>query len=334
MRIAINGFGRIGKTFLRTILLDEHTSKKIDVVTINIGKGKLDGVAHTFKYDTLMGTYPGNVHMQGNILHIDNKEIEVIAELDPRDIQWDKRSIDWVVDASGHFTKRDKALLHIEPAGAQHVLITAPADLPDVTIVPGVNNNAYDKKKDRIVSLGSCTTNALVPMLKVLDDAFKITQCMMTTIHAYTNNQVLLDIETDDPRRSRAAALNIIPTTTGVSKVVDAVLPGMGARFSGMSLRVPVAKVSLIDLVFTSDQQMTTHSLNNTLQKAAQGKFSSIMAYTQEPLVSSDFANNPHSVTIDGLLTTAQGNMGHVFGWYDNEWGYCERLKDFLLDAA
>jgi glyceraldehyde 3-phosphate dehydrogenase len=334
MNIAINGFGRIGKTFLRTILLDEKATKEIDVHTINIGKGNLDLVAHSFKYDSIMGTFPGDVHTQGNMLHIGNKKIELIAELDPHNIKWAQRSIDWVVEATGHFTERNKAMLHLGPAGAGHVLITAPATNPDVTIIPGINNKAYDKNKHRIVSLGSCTTNALIPMLKVLDDAYTIQNCSMTTIHAYTNNQVLLDIETDDPRRSRAAALNIIPTTTGVSKVVDDILPGMGARFSGMSVRVPVAKVSLIDLVFTSNQQLSADKINAVLQHAAQGAHASIMAYTKEPLVSSDFANNPYSVTIDSLLTTAQGHMGHVFGWYDNEWGYCQRLKDFLRDIA
>ena len=334
MRIAINGFGRIGKTFLRTILLDSKASQKIEVVTINIGKNNPALVAHSFKYDTLMGIFPGDVHVEGTILHIQDKQIEIITELDPRNIQWKTRSIDWVVDATGHFTKRDKAMLHIECAGAHHVLITAPAEHPDVTIIHGINDSAYDKKKDRIVSLGSCTTNALLPMLKILDDAFKITQCMMTTVHAYTNNQVLLDVETNDPRRSRAAALNIIPTTTGVSSVVDAVLPGMGARFSGMSLRVPVAKVSLIDLVCTTDKLLTTATVNSALEKEAHGNFSSIMAFTKEPLVSSDFSGSPYSVTIDGLLTDAQGHMAHVFGWYDNEWGYSQRLKDFLLKVA
>jgi glyceraldehyde 3-phosphate dehydrogenase len=334
MNIAINGFGRIGKTFLRTILLDEKASKKIDVKTINIGKGSFDLFAHCFKYDSTMGTFPGNVHTEGNMLYIGNKKIELIAELDPHNIKWAQRDIDWVVDASGHFTKRDKAMIHLEPAGSKNVLITAPATNPDVTIIPSVNNHAYDKNKHHIVSLGSCTTNALVPMLKVLDDTFAIQQCSMTTIHAYTNNQVLLDIETDDPRRSRAAAINIIPTTTGVSKVVDDILPGMGTRFQGMSVRVPVAKVSLIDLVFTSNQELSADKVNATLKDAAQGNFASIMAYTKEPLVSCDYSNNPYSVTIDSLLTTAQGHMGHVFGWYDNEWGYCQRLKDFLMDIA
>lgn len=334
MRIAINGFGRIGKTFLRTILQDPQASKKIEVATINIGKGPITQVANTFKYDTLMGMYPGDVHIKDNILHINDSKIEIITELDPRQIQWSKRSIDWVVDASGHFTKREKALLHIETAGARHILITAPAHNPDAIIVPGINDEVFDPKKDRIVSLGSCTTNALVPMLKVLDQAFTINQCVMTTVHAYTNTQVLLDIGTDNPRRSRAAALNIIPATTGVCSVVDAVLPGMGCRFSGMALRVPVAKVSIIDLVFTSGQELTTEIVNNALKKAAQEKFSAIMAYTEEPLVSSDYSNNPYSVTIDSLLTVAQGHMAQVFGWYDNEWGYCERLKDFLVKVA
>lgn len=333
MRIAINGFGRIGKTFLRTLLLDVDASKKIDIAAINIGSSAISWVAHTFKYDTLMGTFPGHIYVEGNMLHIGDTSIEIIAELDPANINWAKRSIDWVVDATGHFTKRDKAVLHINPAGARHVLITAPATDPDITIVPGVNSQAYDKNKHHIVSLGSCTTNALLPMLKVLDDAFGIVQTAMTTVHSYTNNQVLLDIETSDPRRSRAAALNIIPTTTGVSSVVDAVLPGMGARFTGISLRVPVAKVSLIDLVFTSERQLTAQAVNMVLQQASQGSYSSIMSYTQEPLVSSDFSGDPHSVIIDSLLTNAQSTMGHVFGWYDNEWGYCQRLKDFLLSC-
>ena len=333
MNIAINGFGRIGKTFLRTILLDETASKKISVKTINIGKGSLELVAHSFKYDSIMGTFPDDVHTEGNMLCIGNKKIEIIADLDPHNIQWARREIDWVVDATGHFTKRDKAMLHLDPAGAKNVLITAPAVNPDITIIPGINSKAYDKNRHQIVSLGSCTTNALVPMLKVLDDTFAIQQCSMTTIHAYTNNQVLLDIETDDPRRSRAAALNIIPTTTGVSKIVNDILPGMGTRFQGMSVRVPVAKVSLIDLVFTSNQNITNKMINAALESASQGKYASIMAYTQEPLVSSDFSKDPHSVIIDSLLTSAQGHMGHVFGWYDNEWGYCQRLKDFLIDT-
>lgn len=332
MRISINGFGRIGKTFLRTLLSDKKAFHTIQVAAINIGPSIFDWVAHSFKYDTLMGTYAGTVILKGNKLFIDGNEIELIAEPDPRNIDWKKRSIDWVVEASGRFTKQDKAMLHINPAGAGHVLITAPASGPDIaTIVPGINDEQFNKQKDLIVSLGSCTTNALIPVLKVLNDEFGIIQSCMTTVHAYTNTQVLLDIQTDDPRRSRAAALNIVPTTTGVSQVVEKVLPGMGARFMGVSLRVPVGKVSIIDLVFTAQQTFSVEKINAVLKNAAHGKLQSIMSFTTEPLVSSDFFNNPHSVIVDGLLTSAQDGMAKVFGWYDNEWGYCERLKDFLV---
>lgn len=331
MRIAINGFGRIGKTFLRTLLLDKKAQEKITVAVINIGKGDLDWIAHSFKYDTIMGTFPLPVSMHGNQLHIGSTVIDIIAQLDPHDIKWQDWSVDWVVEATGHFTKREKAMLHIKPAGAQHVLITAPATGADVTIIPGINDKSFDKTRDLLVSLGSCTTNALIPLLKVLDDNFGIVQSAMTTVHAYTNTQVLLDIETDDPRRSRAAALNIIPSTTGVTKVVDKVLPGMGSRFTGMALRVPVAKVSLVDLVFTSQKNLSADLINHAFHEASLGPLKGFLAISREPLVSSDYSANPYSVTVDSLLTTAQATMGKVFGWYDNEWGYCERLKDFLM---
>jgi glyceraldehyde 3-phosphate dehydrogenase len=330
MRIAINGFGRIGKTLLRTLLLDPQASP-IDVVAINIGKGNMHLIAQTFKYDTLMGTLPMNVHVEDNMLCINDKKIELIAELDPTHINWKIRSIDWVIDASGHFTKHDKALLHISPAGAQHVLITAPAENPDTTIIPGINDNMYDESQ-KIVSLGSCTTNAAIPVLATLNASFDIIQCAMTTVHAYTNSQVLLDIEAGEARRSRAAALNIVPSSTGISKIVDSILPGMGSKFTATALRVPVARVSIIDLVFTSRDDLSVAKVNKALENATRTLPKKIMAYSTEPLVSSDYANDPHSVTIDSLLTSAQGNMAKVFGWYDNEWGYCQRVKDFLLD--
>jgi glyceraldehyde 3-phosphate dehydrogenase len=335
MKIAINGFGRIGKTFLRTLLLDEKNLKKLDVVAINVGPGTIDNVAHSFKYDTLMGTFAGSVQLTGSTLTINGHAIELLAEPDPTKIDWKKRSIDWVLEASGHFTKQDKALLHINPAGASHVLITAPATGANiVTIIPGINDDMFNSERDLLVSLGSCTTNALIPLLKVLDDEFGILQSCMTTVHAYTNSQVLLDVQTDDPRRSRAAALNIVPTTTGVTSIVDKVLPGMGNKFIGMSLRVPVGKVSIVDLVFTSKKDLTPEKINNALKFAAEHDLLSIMAFTTEPLVSSDFYNDPHSVIVDGLLTNSQDKTGKVFGWYDNEWGYCQRLKDFLLRHA
>jgi glyceraldehyde 3-phosphate dehydrogenase len=240
-----------------------------------------------------------------------------------------------VVECTGKFTKREGAQKHIS-SGAQHVLISAPAHDEDVTIIPGVNDAAFDAKKHRIVSLGSCTTNALAPLLKVLNDEFVIEQSLMTTVHAYTNSQVLLDVETKDLRRSRAAALNIIPTTTGATKVVTKVLPELAGRVQGCALRVPVAKVSLIDLSFTTQKPISAPMINELFARAAlTQQLRSIIAITHDPLVSSDFSANPHSVTIDGLMTATSGDhMGKVFGWYDNEWGYSMRLKDFLLQRV
>lgn len=332
MRIAINGFGRIGRNFLRTILQDPRARHHIEVVTINIGPSTPTYVAHAFKYDTLMGTYTGDVRMDGSTLVIDDHRIEIIAEKDPQQIDWAARKIDWVVESSGHFTKREKALLHIEKAGAKHVLITAPASGDDVTIIPGINDAAYDASKDRIVSLGSCTTNALIPMLKVLDDAFGITHSTMTTIHAYTNTQVLLDMQDDDPRRSRAAALNMIPTSTGVTKTIKKVLPKLAELFDGIAIRVPIAKVSLIDLACTAEKDISPADVNQVLKQASETTLKNIMQFSTEPLVSSDYSNSPYSVSIDSALTMTQGNIIRVFGWYDNEWGYSERLKDFLME--
>lgn len=335
LRVAINGFGRIGRNFLRSIMQDATALHKLRVVAINIGPAKREFVAHMFKYDSLLGTFHGNVALEGDELIVDAHRIKIIAESDPVHIQWNALSIDWVVECSGKFTKREGAQKHIA-AGAQHVLISAPAHDEDITIIPGVNDAAFDPKKHHIVSLGSCTTNALAPTLKVLNDTFGIENSFMTTVHAYTNSQVLLDVETKDLRRSRAAALNIIPTTTGATKVVAKVLPELAGRIDGCALRVPVAKVSLIDISFTSAKPISVPMINEAFHKAAcQGSMRSILGITNEPLVSSDFSGNPHSVIIDGLMTGTNGDhMGKVFGWYDNEWGYSVRLKDFLVSRA
>lgn len=329
--IAINGFGRIGRNFLRTILLDPKARKQIKVAVINIGPANPEYVAHMFKYDTLMGTFPGSVTLKKNTLIVDDIAITIINELDPSKLNWKKYHVAWVVDASGHFTKRKDALKHID-AGAQYVLITAPASGDDVSIIPGVNQDDFNLKKHRIVSLGSCTTNAFIPMLSVLDAAFGIQEGFMTTIHAYTNTQVLLDVEQDDLRRSRAAALNIIPTSTGVTEMLEKVIPSLAKKITATSIRVPVAKVSLIDLSFVANKSMTVSKINAAFQKASKsGSFKGIVDITMEELVSSDFAGAPYSVIIDGALTGVQGTMGKVFGWYDNEWAYSERLKDFLM---
>ncbi len=332
MKIAINGFGRIGKTFLRVIMADAQAKKNISVVAINIGPSKIDLIGHLFKYDTLMGIFPGTVEQRGDILIVDDQTIKLLAFTDPAQCDWKKRGIDWVVDCSGKFTHGGDAEKHIK-AGAKKVLISAPATDEDVAIIPGVNDEMYNPKKHLIVSLGSCTTNAVFPLLKVLHESCSIQTATMLTTHAYTNSQVLLDIEAKDARLSRAAALNIIPTSTGASKMVPKIIPALAGKVEMSSVRVPVGKVSLVELTAQVKKPFSIEVVNKKFEQAARGKLKNIVQFTTEPLVSSDFNNNPHSVIIDGLLTKSIGNLISVFGWYDNEWGYSERLKDFLLSA-
>ena len=332
MSVAINGFGRIGKTFLRTLLVDKQALQKIEVAAINVGKGDPQAAALALKYDTLMGTYPGNVSYKDGKLHIDELAIPVVSELDPEKAPWKKYSIDWVVEATGHFTKREGAEKHLK-AGAKAVLITAPAEGEDVSIIPGVNGRLYDASKHKIVSIGSCTTNALFTMIKVLDDVFQVEKAAMTTVHAYTNSQALLDVDATMPdlRKKRAAALNIVPTTTGAMKMVERVMPHLAGKMTGVSLRVPVGKVSLIDFTVILKKDATSQEINKAFEEASKGTMKGFLQYTEEPLVSSDYAGNNNSSIIDGLMTESQGKFAKVFGWYDNEWGYSERLKDFLL---
>jgi glyceraldehyde 3-phosphate dehydrogenase len=330
IRVAISGFGRIGRNFLRTILQDKNAQKYLDVVAINIGPAKKDFIAHMFQYDTILGKYPGKVYLDGDELVIDNHRIKIIAALDPKQCDWKSLGIDWVVESSGKFTNGPDAMQHVQ-AGAKKVLITAPAKEEDIAIIPGVNEERYDKTKHTIVSLGSCTTNAFIPLVKVLHEAFTITRGFMTTVHAYTNSQVLLDVENKDVRKSRAAALNVIPTTTGASKMLVKIMPELEGRIQAIALRVPVAKVSLIDFVFDTKQELTVEKIHGACKKAMKGHMKNIMDITMEPLVSSDFGGTHYSVIVDGLLTGAIGSLGKIFGWYDNEWGYSERLKDFLI---
>jgi glyceraldehyde 3-phosphate dehydrogenase len=331
MRVAINGFGRIGRSFLRCVEQDKKTN--FEIVAINIGSSQPEYVAHMFKYDTLMGKFQGDVSLSGDELIIDDHRIKIIAELDPEKLPWKTLNIDWVVDCTGKFTHRDGAQKHIS-AGAQRVLISAPAHDEDIAIIPGVNEELFNPEKHKIVSLGSCTTNAFIPTLKVLDDAFCLVRGCMTTIHAYTNSQVLLDVDAKDLRFSRAAALNIIPASTGAAGMLGKILPHLKDKISAKAMRVPVGKVSLIDLVFEAKKGLSIEEIHNAFKRAAQEKMKNVVALTMEPLVSSDFSGDPHSVIIDGLLTTTHGTMGQVFGWYDNEWGYSERMKDFLVDVS
>lgn len=334
MRIAVNGFGRIGRNFVRALMEDANARKNITIAAINIGPADRNKIDYMFKYDTLMGTYPGTVTLNDHTLDIDGHTITILAQRSPADIDWKKYDIEWVVDCSGHFTHREDAMKHIE-SGAHKVLISAPAQDEDITIIPGVNDAAYDAKKDTIVALGSCTTNALLPLTKCLHDAFTIEQGFMTTVHSYTNTQVLLDVEVrGDIRRSRAAALNIIPTTTGAMKVLGKVMPELDGKLKGMAMRVPVGKVSIIDLVVHTKKVMTVDAIHDAVKKAANGPMNGIINLSMEPLVSSDYSGNNYSVVVDGLLTEAQGNMAKVFGWYDNEWGYSMRLKDWLLSIS
>lgn len=328
MKIAINGFGRIGKNFLRAYLNDVYAREKIQIVAINVGPATTEFLAPLFKYDTLMGTYPGHVTYKNGTLNIDDVSYPILQTADP---VWFDFNVDWVVDCSGAYTQRERAEQHIKN-GAEKVLISAPAHNEDITIIPGVNAKQFDSDTHAIVSLGSCTTNALAPMMKVLQQQCGFQQGFMSTVHAYTNSQCLLDGYNKDPRRARAAALNIVPTTTGATKVIDKIFPDLMGNLGGMAYRVPVGKVSMVDICFVSSKELSYFDINAAFENAAKDTMRGIVDVTMEPLVSSDIAGNSHSVIIDGSLTQASGTMGKVFGWYDNEWGYSMRLKDFLME--
>lgn len=330
MNIAINGFGRIGRTFLRVILERQKTDQPLRVVAINCGPGaSIALVAHLFKYDTLMGRLQQECYQEGDYLFVGEQKIKLFTQADPLECCWKELGIEWVVDCSGKFTKAEKARVHMN-AGAQRVLISAPADDCDITIIPGINDDAYLRDKHHIVSLGSCTTNAFLPLLKVMDASFGIKQAYMTTVHAYTNSQVLLDVERKDPRISRSASLNIIPASTGASRVVGVVMPELNGKVHAMALRVPVAKGSLIDLTVHVNTHVDTQALMNAFNTAADSYLQAILGVTYDPIVSSDSNGCSYSVLVDGLLLSAQGGLAKVFGWYDNEWGYSYRLYDFL----
>jgi glyceraldehyde-3-phosphate dehydrogenase type I len=328
--IAVNGFGRIGRNFVRAVLQDKEAHKKINITAINIGPEKLEFVAHLFQYDTLMGTYPGKVLQKNDYLLIDDHVIHLLAQPDPCNIDWKQFNIDWVVECTGHFTTRQGAEKHLK-AGAKKVLISAPAHDEDITIVPGVNDNQFDKNKHHIISLGSCTTNAFIPLAKLMHDAFAIQTGFMKTVHAYTNSQVLLDVQAKDLRSSRAAALNIIPTSTGSATMLAKLLPDLDKKIACSALRVPVGKVSLIDFSFVAHKPISVEKIHNIITTASHKKMLGIVDLTFAPLVSSDFNGNSFSVVVDGSLTQVIGTSANLFGWYDNEWGYSERLKSFLL---
>ena len=324
-RVAINGFGRIGRQVLRAII--EKYPDSLDVIAVN-DLGDPGTNAHMFKYDSNYGIYPGEIDFQENQIKIDEKEIQVVQERDPSSIKWDSLGIEIVIESTGFFTNAEKAAGHLE-GGAKKVIISAPANGEDATIVMGVNEEIYDKDKHNIISNASCTTNCVANMVKVIDDYFGVEKALMTTIHSYTNDQKILDQVHSDLRRSRAAAINIIPTTTGAANAVGLVLPHLNGKIHGMAFRVPTPTGSVTDLVATLNQNVTVQQINEAYKEVSNKRLNGIIEYTDKPLVSTDFIRNPNSVILDGLSTIVMdGNMVKVVGWYDNEWGYSCRTAD------
>jgi glyceraldehyde 3-phosphate dehydrogenase len=330
-RVAINGFGRIGRLGLRAML--ERHKQELNVVAIN-DMADLATNAHLFRYDSNYGIFPGHVEVGEGVLRIDGQNIAVLNQKDPARLPWRQLNVDIVIESTGVFTDAGQVRAHLD-AGAKKVIITAPAKDEDITIVLGVNNSAYDPRKHYIVSNASCTTNCLAPVAKVIHDSFGIERGLMTTTHAYTNDQRILDLMHSDLRRARAAAINIVPTSTGAAKAIGLVMPELKGKLHGLSLRVPTSTVSVVDLVVDLKKSASVEDLNNALQKAAEGKMNGILAYSDEPLVSSDFRGNSASSTVDGLSTVVlEGRMAKVLSWYDNEWGYSCRVGDLATLMA
>lgn len=327
---ALNGFGRIGKTFLRTVATSPEARSLLDIRVINVGGAAPEDIAYSFLYDTSMGCYEGNVSYHNGVLMIDDLHIEIIAELNPEKLPWKRYGIEWVVDASGAYTTRDRAIYHIK-AGAHKVLITAPADGEDAAIVAGVNDALYNRQHHAIVSLGSCTTNALMPILSVLEKSFGITEAIATTVHSYTPSQSLHDGigYGGDPRRMRAAAENIVPAATGAASMIAKIIPDLKDKVAGRAVRVPVSDVSLVEVMAVLKKQVSISAMHDALERYAESN-PSIMGISDQPLVSSDFRGSSYSVVVDTTLSDMVGNLCHVAGWYDNEWGYSCRVRDFL----
>ena len=333
-RIGINGFGRIGRQVLRAIL--ERHPEKLEVVAVN-DLGKAADNARLFKYDSTYGRYPGEVEATDDSISIDGSEIKVLAERSPANLPWGDLGAEIVVESTGFFTDADQAGAHIA-AGARKVIISAPASGEDLTVVLGVNEDKYDPERHNILSNASCTTNCIATMVKVLHDNFGVERGLMTTVHAYTNDQSILDQVHSDPRRARAAAQNIIPTSTGAARAVGVVLPELNGKIHGMAMRVPTPTVSVTDFVANLGRHASVDEVNEAYRDAASGSLKGILDYTDEPLVSSDFRQDPHSSIIDGASTMSMGgDMVKVVGWYDNEWGYSCRTADlaaFLVDKG
>jgi glyceraldehyde 3-phosphate dehydrogenase (phosphorylating) len=326
VRVAINGFGRIGRNFLRT----SKGRKEFEIVAINdLTNAKT--LAHLLKYDSVHGLFDAEVKETEAGISVDGKEIRIAAITAPEKLPWKEMGVDIVVESTGLFTDRASAAKHIE-AGAKWVIISAPAKEPDITVCLGVNDETLDVSKHRIISNASCTTNCLAPVAKVLMNEFGIVRGLMTTIHSYTNDQRILDLPHKDLRRARAAAVSMIPTTTGAAKAVGLVLPGLKGKLDGMAIRVPTPNVSVVDLVAELGKDTSAEEINAALKKAAEGPMKGILQYTEDPIVSIDCNNNPHSSVVDASVTKViEKRMAKVLSWYDNEWGYSSRLRDLIL---
>ncbi|HEX2089412.1 MAG TPA: type I glyceraldehyde-3-phosphate dehydrogenase [Actinomycetota bacterium] len=326
VKVGINGFGRIGRNLFRAA---KERGADIDVVGVNDITDPAT-LAHLLKYDSVLGKFKLSVEADGDGIVVDGDRLQVFSERDPANLPWKKVEAEVVVESTGLFTEAEKARKHIE-AGAQKVIISAPAKDEDITVVLGVNDEQYDPTEHNIISNASCTTNCVVPMAKVLGDAFGIEQGFMTTVHAYTNDQNLLDLPHKDLRRARAAAINIVPSSTGAAKASSLALPELKGKMDGFALRVPVPDGSVTDLVCVLKREATREEVNEAYRKAAEsGSLKGILAYTEDPIVSSDIVGSPYSCTFDSLSTMAIGNLVKVIGWYDNEWGYSNRLVELV----
>ncbi len=329
IKVGINGFGRIGRNILRAA----RQYKDIDVVAVN-DLTDAPTLAHLLKYDSILGNLDAAITASGDRISVDSDQFQVLAQKDPAQLPWKDLGVDLVFECTGRFTARDDAAKHLA-AGAKRVMITAPAKKPDVTVVMGVNHESYDAAKHQIVSNASCTTNCLAPIAKVLHETFGLTKGWMTTIHSYTNDQQLLDLPHKDLRRARAAALSLIPTTTGAALAVGEVLPALKGKLDGISVRVPTPNVSMVDLCAILAQPATADSVNAALKAAADGPYKGIIEYVTAPLVSVDFRGNPHSAMVDAPYTKVlDGDFVKVLAWYDNEWGYSTRCVDLLRYMA
>lgn len=332
-RIAINGFGRIGRQVTKA--LKEKYNQDFDLVAVN-DLSDVKTNAHLFKYDSNYGIYPGSVEVEGGDIVIDGDRVQVLSERDPAKLPWGDLGVDIVVESTGIFTSRDKAGLHLE-AGAKKVIISAPAKGEDITMCMGVNQEKYDPANHHIISNASCTTNCLAPAAKVVNDTFGIEQGVMTTVHAYTNDQRILDLVHKDLRRARAAAMSIIPTTTGAAKAVALVVPELQGKFDGFAMRVPTSTVSVVDFVAKVNNPGSTEDLLAAFDAAASGPMKGILAVSRDPLVSIDYKGNPFSSTIDAEFTKFYGDLVKVVTWYDNEWAYSVRVVDmakYLVDKG